>query len=85
MADEIRLKAERLIRILRRAYGIEDIVGHSDIAPGRKTDPGPYFSWGRLRRILREAGGACVALRIEPEEGEGDLMRWPFPLAGRPR
>jgi AmpD protein len=28
------------------------ICGHSDIAPGRKTDPGPAFDWNRLRQAL---------------------------------
>ncbi len=41
-----------LVRDLRKRYPITDIVGHADIAPGRKTDPGPAFDWGYLRELL---------------------------------
>jgi N-acetyl-anhydromuramoyl-L-alanine amidase len=42
----------RLTRELQRAYPIRDIVGHSDISPGRKTDPGSGFEWGRYRAMI---------------------------------
>jgi AmpD protein len=45
----------RLVRLLRRSYPslrTADIVGHSHIAPERKTDPGECFDWALLEKLL---------------------------------
>jgi len=45
----------RVIAALRAAYPTltpDRLAGHADIAPDRKTDPGPAFDWGRLHRLL---------------------------------
>jgi AmpD protein len=43
----------RLLRALAARYPIEEAVGHEDVAPGRKFDPGSGFDWLALRRSLR--------------------------------
>lgn len=43
-----------LIELIKKRYPIQDIVGHSDVAPGRKSDPGLRFDWAAIRLMVRE-------------------------------
>lgn len=64
----------RLTRILRRQYPAivpERIYGHGDIAPGRKTDPGPMFDWQRYLKSLAQGlpcAGHGHTLRANKDE-----------------
>jgi len=44
----------QITQALIKTYGLncEHITGHSDIAPGRKTDPGPAFDWNHFHSLL---------------------------------
>lgn len=77
-----------LAQLLVAHYGLKEILGHDDIAPGRKVDPGPAFPMARMRSLAfsREAGQDSselvyvTASRLNIRSGPGVE----HPLAGSP-
>lgn len=53
---------------------LTDVAGHEHIAPGRKTDPGPFFDWEKFHRALL---GDETALTAKEHAGV-PLIRFPF-------
>jgi len=49
---QVLAQTTRAIRARFPAIGSERIVGHSDIAPGRKADPGAAFDWGYFHALI---------------------------------
>jgi AmpD protein len=50
----------QVVAALCRAYPVlspDRLVGHSDVSPGRKTDPGPAFDWAHARRLIAASRG----------------------------
>ncbi len=63
-----------LVEIVQRlvaTYGIDEIVGHDDVAPTRKWDPGPAFNMARLRYEV-----------FGDRAGDGDVTRTVMPVSG---
>lgn len=45
-----------LTHALQRRYPLKSVAGHEHIAPGRKTDPGPFFDWACYQEVWRKEG-----------------------------
>jgi AmpD protein len=45
-----------LTHALQRRYPLKSVAGHEHIAPGRKTDPGPFFDWNCYQEAWRQEG-----------------------------
>ena len=59
-----------LTAALQARHPLAHVVGHEHVAPDRKTDPGPFFSWDTYRKLCvvkqeSSAGAACAAASLK--------------------
>lgn len=59
-------RLRQVVHWLLTRYRLRAMVGHSDIAPGRKSDPGPHFDWSRCRDALAGTGLSFPSLSSPP-------------------
>lgn len=63
---------ERLLAEIMKRWDIpaKGVIGHSDMAPGRKIDPGPHFDWARLARqgLARSTVDPAPTTKADPAE-----------------
>jgi len=67
-ATQYQVLAATTLALIQRFPAItpKRIVGHSQVAPGRKTDPGPAFDWGLFRYLLTKHQGDGAMSRQGP-------------------
>ena len=72
-ADEQYETLARLTEALKQRYPLAAVAAHSDVAPGRKTDPGPHFDWDRY--LSASASGLRRAAGPQPSMGAASRSR----------
>lgn len=66
-----------LVRALVSSFGVNEIVGHDDISPTRKWDPGPAFDMARFRALVFGGRGDDGELRLRVDVTELNLRDTP--------